>query len=59
MYISICNNEIHILYVKTRYPDVTLKTFPLAWSDMYNENENKAKLSKQNTFISKYLPHIL
>ena len=30
MYISICNNEIHILYVRTRYRDVTLIDIVLA-----------------------------
>ena len=43
MYIPICNNEIHILYVKTRYPDVTLNhTFYLIMDDsMADQVERK------------------
>ena len=47
MYTSISNNGIHILYVKTRHPDVTLSEVN---KSLLNQNYNDA-----NTSVSKKL----
>ena len=55
MYISICNNEIYILYVKTRYPDVTLRvTYNIATLIQYEHIYTNTK-HKTHTVNTKWL----